>query len=901
MVTTRGSEKAQKPSKSSTKQSKKSLKDATLPAVVDGLSPTSQERSLTAAASPKSTTIGKRKRATGRKALNVGSRCVHLLHNILTAKGTVQSSHTDAALFSIPSTNEQGTEARASYDLKPVLDQHSLTSFLAHVREHSGCKLHPGGDEVFLDIKNLVEEKCPPPISDESLVNFNPSAVLCSLKCRTNSCNRVFCLGCGTELGPTRHSIFGCDRGWYVALWLQLVYFILPDIKKQRERTEGQQKLQHELDQQELKELRGSKNAVVSKKDKTGTSKGLQSHPKANEPAKPSQAITGTGYASGSSTEGQDKFVHAEARARNRQRAEDIRNAHTLSLVVELLQHMPENSPWTEQSGTESRPNKARKTTRSSSPGQSTIRDSDDTILLSTFFHWSGLLKYITQLFRNDSLEEATSRQELYNAAIDFVDILLNSSRTSQLVTARTSGGLDMHSSLPSNMIPSLPQHVLEVELEEDGQSSHASIRESLTNILLACDSIKASAAKMPKVYRDKQSKKMLGLTDRLLALGQRLELDVAKLSHKSVSEEILPQATPSTERFYLVEEAEITSMYTRKKDADIKSSGTSGNARMRTLFKELSLLRTGLPEGMFLKMANSRPDISKALIIGPAGTPYEGGLFEFDILCPKEYPQSPPKVDCATASRLEARPFSLNPNLYNNGYVCLSVINTWHGAKNEQWLPGKSTMLQVLLSIQSMVLGTATPADNEPGGLGVTHDDYNRNVQVGTVCAGLLPWLQASDLKNGIWKDCLHAYFKANAGRLLDTVRGWSKDNKRIKEYNPSRYPFIPVPIPEQLPVEDHQGFLLPPTEDSAPTGSEQAGPLDAPLFPLPPPSAATFNDALTTPNMTLGSMPSMTEWSHNGQEAGAKSTPNSKARGTDPKARNLLKELEKALKEYT
>lgn len=56
-----------------------------------------------------------------------------------------------------------------------------------------------------------------------------------------------------------------------------------------------------------------------------------------------------------------------------------------------------------------------------------------------------------------------------------------------------------------------------------------------------------------------------------------------------------------------------------------------------------------------------------------------------------------------------------LNPNLYNCGKVCLSLLNTWSGNKNEKWLPGVSTMLQVLVSIQGLILNTK-PYFNEPG-----------------------------------------------------------------------------------------------------------------------------------------------------------------------------------------
>lgn len=55
-----------------------------------------------------------------------------------------------------------------------------------------------------------------------------------------------------------------------------------------------------------------------------------------------------------------------------------------------------------------------------------------------------------------------------------------------------------------------------------------------------------------------------------------------------------------------------------------------------------------------------------------------------------------------------------INPNLYQNAYVCLSLLNTWHGFQKEKWILGTSTMLQVLVSIQGLILNT-NPYFNEP------------------------------------------------------------------------------------------------------------------------------------------------------------------------------------------
>ena len=45
------------------------------------------------------------------------------------------------------------------------------------------------------------------------------------------------------------------------------------------------------------------------------------------------------------------------------------------------------------------------------------------------------------------------------------------------------------------------------------------------------------------------------------------------------------------------------------------------------------------------------------------------------------------------------------NPNLYSNGKVCLSLLGTWRGQSTENWDPKISTLLQVLISIQSIIM----------------------------------------------------------------------------------------------------------------------------------------------------------------------------------------------------
>jgi len=48
---------------------------------------------------------------------------------------------------------------------------------------------------------------------------------------------------------------------------------------------------------------------------------------------------------------------------------------------------------------------------------------------------------------------------------------------------------------------------------------------------------------------------------------------------------------------------------------------------------------------------------------------------------------------------------FRFNPNLYNCGKVCLSLLGTWSGGQGESWNADASTTFQVLISIQSLIL----------------------------------------------------------------------------------------------------------------------------------------------------------------------------------------------------
>ncbi|KAG8980855.1 hypothetical protein FRB90_007442 [Tulasnella sp. 427] len=192
-----------------------------------------------------------------------------------------------------------------------------------------------------------------------------------------------------------------------------------------------------------------------------------------------------------------------------------------------------------------------------------------------------------------------------------------------------------------------------------------------------------------------------------------------------------------------------------------------------------LAVLTTNLPvawnSSIFLRVDEIRVDIIKALITGPEGTPYHNGCYLFDIFLGSSYNTAPPSVKYMTTN---GGKFRFNPNLYAEGKVCLSLLGTWSGPG---WVPGRSTLLQVLISIQSMIL-CEEPYLNEPGwaqGAGTTASiQYSANVRRMVVHTAML-----GNLKNPPepFKDIILTHFRLKAKSIKAQLDDWlTKDDGR-------------------------------------------------------------------------------------------------------------------------
>ncbi|MCO5548960.1 hypothetical protein L7F22_002424 [Adiantum nelumboides] len=197
---------------------------------------------------------------------------------------------------------------------------------------------------------------------------------------------------------------------------------------------------------------------------------------------------------------------------------------------------------------------------------------------------------------------------------------------------------------------------------------------------------------------------------------------------------------------------------------------------RARAINEEMTQLNTILPleweSSIFLRMDEQRSDVLRALIIGPGGTPYENGVFLFDLLLEETYPDTPPKVQFLTTGGGTVR---FNPNLYQNGKVCLSLLGTWSGPG---WKAGQSSILQVLVSIQGLIL-VADPYFNEPGyehsGNRRDADVYLHEQRLNTVQHSMLPALRSPD---PLFKPVIDTHFQLKARHIFHQCTIWMHDS---------------------------------------------------------------------------------------------------------------------------
>lgn len=314
---------------------------------------------------------------------------------------------------------------------------------------------------------------------------------------------------------------------------------------------------------------------------------------------------------------------------------------------------------------------------------------------LSAILPRSPMLRLASEILRAAAIDDISTQHDTINAVVNFVETLSSHWDTNTFIHQEQvlyppSQQLLRHITAPSSTGPStrsksnLPLN--DETVPETGQSLAIVIEHSAV-----ASRVFLEAASKRDIMDSTEDARALAIMRRIANLDDLLKCQhnqqnpVQELSSKA------PSPTPNVvtrsrslkgkelqtmndaEQWHRkhcaksVSEAEITRNYSFTEEANKMGKATLAANRMKKIFAQIASLHApnALPDGIYVRYGEERPDMMRFLIIGPANTPYEHGIFEFDMLCGAEFPLKPPLVKFKTTGGGKVR---FNPNLYQEG-----------------------------------------------------------------------------------------------------------------------------------------------------------------------------------------------------------------------------------------
>ena len=200
-----------------------------------------------------------------------------------------------------------------------------------------------------------------------------------------------------------------------------------------------------------------------------------------------------------------------------------------------------------------------------------------------------------------------------------------------------------------------------------------------------------------------------------------------------------------------------------------------------KRIVQEYTTLMNALPihyqASIFVRIDPDNMCAMRFLMTGPENTPYECGCFIFDLYVGNKFPQGPPSVYFLNTGGKR-----FNPNLYEHGKVCLSILGTWRGSISEQWNEKTSSFFQILMSIQSQIL-IEEPYFNEPGHESYEKNSalkeskyYNQHIRLYTMKHAILDLIR-EPTKYSQFTDVIKHHFKIRKEKVLDVCRKWTEN----------------------------------------------------------------------------------------------------------------------------
>lgn len=204
-------------------------------------------------------------------------------------------------------------------------------------------------------------------------------------------------------------------------------------------------------------------------------------------------------------------------------------------------------------------------------------------------------------------------------------------------------------------------------------------------------------------------------------------------------------------------------------------------------IISEISSLKKNLPinwdTSCIVRVDKKYTNMIKFVITGPKDTPYHNGVYEFHAYFPPTYPNEAPRVLINTTDGGKVR---FNPNLYANGKVCLSLLGTWSGRESEKWNSEISTFLQVIISIQSLIM-VDDPYFNEPGYERTMNTSdgkkrafkYKEEIRLHNLRVAIINQIKNPPVG---FEEFTINHFKAKKNEIIETTNKWLEESNMYK-----------------------------------------------------------------------------------------------------------------------
>lgn len=394
----------------------------------------------------------------------------------------------------------------------------------------------------------------------------------------------------------------------------------------------------------------------------------------------------------------------------------------------------------------------------------------------------SCLIPVLFSYLRNDSVLDIKEKIPLYHTILDLLKAMASSPGLSSLLIMKHESDSETIASLVDNLRSCVEKYFLNLHKSKCVLSYHDGMRELEGDLLATAVVIQSACSLIEENPTENDQNETI---ERPMSVEEKY-LEVMKKLQFGCFEIIgaLPFGSKEPYAFQ---------MYA------LIAGNQSHSGRNKRLAQEASTLSTCLPlsfnSSIFVRQDEDRMDVMKCLITGSSNTPYSNGCFEFDIYFPPNYPNAPVALSykTVTGNNMASADY-INPNLYNNGQVCLSILNTWDGSPQSRWNPQKSLM-EVLIAIQTSVF-VAEPYFNEPAYekiRGTAKGDFESRIYTCRTYILSIHWAIIQQIRNpsGCFKDVINTHFWLKRNDICKQVQNWidevkshSQDSEHAIEY---------------------------------------------------------------------------------------------------------------------